>query len=304
MVRGKKSGFTLKLNYNYIAVFLSLLLVGSLILTEVFAKAPLAKSVLTETEGENAVKLPVAMYHHILNSPSRLGDYVISPTQFEEDLKYIKKKGYTTITAEQLINFVENGESLPPKPIMITFDDGYESVHEYAFPLLQKYEMKAIFSVIGKQVDIFSNKEEPRHINYSHASWEQLQEMQESGIFEIGNHSYDMHSTKKENRFGIRPKKGEDEKTYQKILINDIGGLNEQITNTIGITPTVFAYPFGALCKDSKPVLEELGFKIILTCEEKVNVIYPNTDFPINLKRFNRASKYSTYDFYSKLLLP
>ncbi|MFZ2537512.1 MAG: polysaccharide deacetylase family protein [Oscillospiraceae bacterium] len=290
----------IKINYNYVAAFISLTLVISFFLVELLLPSSVRADVTANSE-DNYVKLPVAMYHHILNSPSKLGDYVISPMQFEEDLEYIQKSGYTTITSVQLLDFIQNGTALPKKPIMITFDDGYESVHEYAYPLLQKYNMKAVLSIIGKHTDIFSNKDEPRHINYSHLSWDQLRKMQQSGVFEIQNHSYSMHLPQGSPRYGIRIKKGESEEDYKAALIEDIGGLSDQITHEIGVAPTVFAYPFGAHCKQSQSILDELGFKIILTCEERINKISSNSDFPLKLKRFNRASKYSTFDFYSKL---
>lgn len=184
---------------------------------------------------------------------------------------------------------------------MITFDDGYESVHEYAFPILKKYEMKAVISIIGKQTDIFSNPDEPRHINYSHVSWDQLREMKESGIFEIENHSYDMHgSGRNGGRYGIRIKKGESAEDYKKALTNDIGGLQEKMEKELSEKPLVFAYPFGALCKESKPILKEQGFKLILVCEEKVNHIEKGAELPISVRRYNRASRYSTYEYFKK----
>ena len=291
----------IKLNYNYVASFLGLFVVVSFLLIELMS-APSVTTDISPTSSNDEVQLPVVMYHHILESPSKLGDYVISPDQFEDDLKYIQEKGYTTITSVQLLEFIEQDGQLPEKPILITFDDGYESVHEYAFPLLQKYNMTAIVSIIGKQTELFSNKDEPRHINYSHLSWEQLREMQKSGVFEIQNHSYDMHQPKTEPRYGIRMKSGESEEDYHLALINDIQGLNTQITNEIGVVPTVFAYPFGAISKQSKPILNEMGFKIILGCEEKVNTIHQSDELPLKLNRYNRASKYSTYDYYEDLL--
>lgn len=291
----------IKINYNHVITFFSLFIIVGLILVE-FSLPPTSKTDANIENSNIEIKLPVAMYHHMLNAPSKLGDYVISPTQFEEDLKYIKKMGYTTINSKELLDFIENGTELPPKPIMITFDDGNESVYEYAYPLLKKYDMKAIVSIIGKQTDFFSDENHQKHINYSYLSWDELRELEESGIFEIQNHSYDMHETPNSRRFGIRTKKNESKEEYKKALINDIGGLNKQITQEIGVTPTVFALPFGVKSKQTEKILEEMGFKIILTCEEKINTINFQQELPIKLKRFNRANKYSTYDFYSKLL--
>ncbi|MBR1738650.1 MAG: polysaccharide deacetylase family protein, partial [Firmicutes bacterium] len=84
------------------------------------------------TEAENTVELPIIMYHNITEKYDMTGKYAVMRTQFENDLKYIKENGYTTITAKELINYAENNGQLPEKPIMITFDDGYESFYAYA----------------------------------------------------------------------------------------------------------------------------------------------------------------------------
>lgn len=246
-------------------------------------------------------RLPVLMYHHILETSSKWGDYVISPAQLEEDLQYIKACGYQTVTTAELLKFVSDGTPLPKKPIMITFDDAFESVYKYAFPLLKKYEMTAIVAVLGKHTDLFSDEKEPKHINYSHLSWNELREMQQSGFVEVGNHSYDMHESVKGGRIGIRIKPGEDKTTYEQALYKDIGGLNEQIEKEIGIKPTAFAFPFGALCKESGNVLNSLGFKVLFTCNEKVPEVKKGETLPLTLGRFNRAHKYSTEEMFEKL---
>ena len=85
------------------------------------------------------------MYHHISKKTSALGAYVITPEQFESDLKFIKDKGYEAITTQNLVDYFDGKFELPEKPIMITFDDGYLSFYEYAYPLLKQYNMKAVF---------------------------------------------------------------------------------------------------------------------------------------------------------------
>lgn len=290
-----------KINYNFVAVFLSICLVMLFCIMELVLPQNVSTSAEANAAKEGQVILPVAMYHHILTSPSRWNDYTISPDQFEEDLKYIKECGYTTVSAGELISWADEGTPLPEKPILITFDDGYESVYEYAFPLLKKYEMKAVVSIIGRYTDLFSDPNEPSHVNYAHLSWNQCREMKDSGLIEIQNHTYDMHSNTESKRYGIRINKGESEDAYKKALYEDIGGLNAQIKEELGESPFVFAYPFGALCKESKPILEELGFQMILTCEEKINVLSAEPEKPLVLKRFNRAHHYSTYDYYTKL---
>lgn len=295
----------IKLNYRLLGIFLALLIVGGFWIADLaIEKEPLSFAMgakTADTPVSEEVRLPVIMYHHLLKDEARRGDYVISPTLFEADLKYIKENGYTTITAAQLLAFIKQGDPLPDKPIMITFDDGYETVYSYAFPLLQKYEMKAIISIIGKHTDIFSQEEEPHHLNYSHVSWDELREMQKSGVFEIENHSYDMHNPRGSERYGSSKTGGESDSGYRDALIKDVGGLSESIEAEIGERPIMFAYPFGAISKAAEPVLTELGFSILLTCEEKVNILKPGQGIPVKLKRFNRAGGYETKEFFMKL---
>lgn len=293
-----------RLNYNLIAAVLGAALVAAFCIVEL--ALPAARAVSAEpASAEDTVALPVAMYHHILTTKSRLNDYTISPEEFEQDLQYIQKCGYTTISAAELLAWAEDGAPLPEKPILLTFDDGYESVHEYAFPLLQKYNMKAVVAIIGKHTDTFSVSEDYKSINWSHLTWDQCREMQQSGLVEIENHTYNMHDNTSGKRYGIRIRKGESEESYREALYGDIGALNDEIENEIGIRPTVFAYPFGALCKESKPILKDLGFRIILTCEEKVNKLSPpagdGAAEPLVLRRFNRAHHYSTAAYFAKL---
>ena len=101
------------------------------------------------------VELPVLMYHHVLKDEARVGDYVITPTMLEDDFKEIKLRGYTPIQVKELLDFVAARGSLPEKPILITFDDGYETFYEYVFSLLQKYETPAVVSIIGKYTDLY-----------------------------------------------------------------------------------------------------------------------------------------------------
>lgn len=261
---------------------------------------PQTRAVLAPAE--DTVSVPVVMYHHICESSSRWGDYVISPEQFEDDLRFLSERGYQTVTPAQVLDFVESGTPLPEKCVMITFDDGYESTYVYAFPLLRKYEMTAVISVIGAYTERYSDPDEPRHINYSHANWEQLREMTGSGVFTVGNHTMDLHHDGTNGtRKGIVIRSGEKEADYLAAIRADLASLNVRTEENLSTAPFVFAYPFGALCKEAKPVLSDLGFTVWLTCAEKVNRITQGQEIPLVLGRFNRAHRYDTEAFFLKL---
>ncbi len=292
----------IKMDYRIIAVLLAVCLFGALLAAEKSAPAVLQAERVWDQEDETILELPVVMYHHLLEEPSQWNDYITSPAQFEEDLRYLQQCGYTSISVQELLDYLSEDAPLPEKPVLITFDDAYESVYQYAYPLLKKYGMKAVVSVIGSSADQFSNPDEPRHIRYSYLSWAQLKELAESGVFELGNHTYNLHRNGQDSeRYGIRIREGESVEEYARALYADIGKLNQKIQEETGIRPIIFAYPFGALCKESRPILEEMGFEVILTCEEKVNRLAGDETPPLELRRYNRAHHYSTYEYFKKM---
>lgn len=234
----------------------------------------------------NGITLPIVMYHHILKEEARLNKYTISPAEFRGDLQYLKDNGYTSIVMQDLINYAYKQIPLPEKPVMITFDDGYESFHEYAYPILSEYGYKAVFSVVGRYADQYSSADD-HHIRYSHATWNQIALMADSGVVEIQNHSYNLHDNQN-GRHGSKIKSGESNEAYRTLLETDIGKLQQACFDNIGWMPTTFTYPFGQISTEALPVLKEMGFLAALTCQEKLNCITGDPEQLFHLNRFNR----------------
>lgn len=236
-----------------------------LTLTTVF-HLPAAPAAATPEEG---VAVPIIMYHSILGNPARQGAYVITPQQFEGDLQYLQAEGYTTVVMADLIAYVKEGKPLPDKAVVLTFDDGYYNNYHYAHPLLQKYGMKAVISPIAVWSEHYSaHPDECDRDNYSHLTWEQLREMAGSGVWEIQNHSYDLHRNDGGQK-GAAKRKGESDEDYRRRLKDDLAAAQELLQEQVGVTPTTFAYPFGAISTVSQEVLAEMGFCASLSCEER-----------------------------------
>jgi peptidoglycan/xylan/chitin deacetylase (PgdA/CDA1 family) len=225
---------------------------------------------------------------------------VLSPGQLEKDLVYIKNKGYTTINMTDLINYVYQQAPLPDKPIILTFDDGYESSYVYAFPLLQKYNMKGVLSVTGCYSEVYSIQED-HNISYSYLSWNQIKYLHDTEVFEIQNHSFDLHSIDC-GRKGCMIKRGEDVASYQKFLKNDLLHLQEKLKEVTGVYPNTFTYPFGLISNESRPVVKELGFLASLSCECRINRITSDPECLYLLGRFNRPYGKSSQEFFKKIL--
>jgi len=123
--------------------------------------------------------VPVIMYHNVLPNPTIEWDTKLE--DFERHLALIQEKGLTPISMDQLVLHLRTGASLPPKPILLTFDDNYAGQYQYAFPLLKKYNYPAVWSVHTRFVGVQDGN--PK------ATWENLKEMHASGLITIASHT-------------------------------------------------------------------------------------------------------------------
>lgn len=280
--------YSLKLNYRLIIFCIAIICTALILFLYTHVKAT----------SFNKIKLPIISYHSVLKSHKDA--YTISPSQLAEDFKYIKEKGYTTIVVEDLINYIYYDIPLPQKPIMITFDDGYYNNYFYAVPLLEKYDMKAVISIIGKYTEDYSKKDET-NINYSYLKWRDINELISEGIIEFQNHSYNLHSAS-EIRKGITIKQGETYELYKKVLEEDIMKLQDKFQENCGYIPTTFTYPFGLISKESVQIIKEFGFKASFSCANKLNYISKDPECLFLLNRFNRLGRLDTYVFFKNIL--
>lgn len=258
------------------------------------AAAVVTASAMSAGEG---VEIPIVMYHSVLKDEAYHGKYVISPAEFENDLLYLKKHGYTTILMEDLINYTKGGE-LPEKPILLTFDDGYYNNYLYAYEIAKQYKCKFVISPIGRYADFYSGTGET-NAYYTHATWDQLKEMADSGLVEIQNHSYDMHTTR-QGASGAKQRSGESDEAYRERITADINRAQDAFRNHMGTAPSTFTYPFGAVSKTTPGIIKELGFSATLTCRETVSTVTRDPESLYGLGRFLRESGTSSQEFFEK----
>ena len=230
-----------------------------------------------------SAQVPILMYHNLAQEGS--GNDTISVQRFEEHLAALQDAGYTTITFQDLLAYVEQGTELPEKPVLLTFDDGYESNYTLAYPLLQQYQMKATIFVIGVSMGKDTYKDTGQAM-IPHFTQEQAAEMEASGLVAIESHGYDMHEFQGRDpepiRVGILPREDESEWDYAAFLQEDC----QAMTDLLGKTPGVLAYPYGYASELSEVVLHEMGIYATVTIEEKINTIVKG--LPQSLRQMGR----------------
>ncbi len=247
---------------------------------------------------ENSVKLPIIMYHSVLKDKASQNDYVVSPELFESDLKYFKDNDYTTVTVNDLIDYVYANKPLPEKCVMLTFDDGYYNNYKYVFPLLKKYNAKAVISPIAKLSEDYTKVGE-ENASYGHLIESNIKEMDDSGLVEFQNHSYNMHTLSP--RKGIGKKYRETDEEYKSAITEDITKAQTYLEKVTGKVPKAFVYPFGEENSTSLSVLKENGFLATLNCTEKLNYISKSPDSLYELGRFRRDNSESTAVLMEKI---
>lgn len=234
---------------------------------------------------QSPVEVPIIMYHFLVENK---GEHHISPDEFERDLVFLRKNGYNTIGISELIAFVHENKPLPPKPVMLTFDDGYYNNYVHGFPLLRDYNAKAVISVIGDHTDIWSGNFY-EDMEAGHMTWSLIREMRDSGLVEFGNHTYAMHHIKN-GRKGCARKPGEELLDYQRLFGRDVNRLQTRFLEEVGCAPDLFAFPYHAVCEEAIHVLQILGIRAAFTGSGKSNTITPgDPECLFNLRRTNRS---------------
>ncbi len=174
-------------------------------------------------------RLYVLMYHHFVPEGKKCNNWMVTDSRFREDLQWLADQGWVTVLPGQLAA----GEALPEKAVMLTFDDGYRSNYELAYPLLQEFQAKAVISIIVKNVDDQKS---------AFLTWDMCREMANSGLVEIGSHTYASHD---ENEYGIKRLQGESREEYEARIFPDLQSSIDLIEENLGGVPRFFAYPNG-----------------------------------------------------------
>lgn len=158
-------------------------------------------------------------------------------------LDYLDESGFDVVPLQQLVDTMREGRALPDRTAAITFDDGYISIFETAWPLLREK---------GWPFTVFINTEPHDQRRPLFMSWGQLRQMAEGGAT-IAN-----HSVGHPNLLNRQP--GHDEAQWKTWVRQEISVAQQRIEKEIGSAPILFAYPYGEFDNAVLDIVEELGF--------------------------------------------
>ena len=229
-----------------------------------------SETVAENTNPKTAFSVPVLMYHEFvtqedLDSGIAFDEYAIFSHEFAHDLQWLQENGYTTITVRELAQYLNGQGEMPEKPVILTIDDGKLGVYKNAFPLLQKYNMKAVLAVIGIEIHTASEAPELRSESPApYCTWAELAEMSASGHVEIASHSYGYHVYSNNGRTGADCREGETAGDFMLDAYEDTQTL-QACLSAAGIPPAVsFAYPYSVRSAAADTVWRQCGYQMLL----------------------------------------
>src|SRR5712692_3523499 len=202
--------------------------------------------------------------YHLLVDKVRYPGTEITPAAFEAQMKELRDRGITVIGLQDLLAWKRGEKSIPPRCAVITFDDGYKSQYEVAWPIMKKF---------GYTFTMFVYTEGVRGGSLAGGgaiTWEQLADMRDNGI-DIEAHTAthqdlrEGHTIMVAEPGGKRTKKKLTGPEYEQWLQNEVVGCKQLLEQRLGIKVNCFAVPFGTYNEHVKEVARNAGYEAMFT---------------------------------------
>lgn len=212
----------------------------------------------------------VLQYHHI--SEDTPGITSVTPEQFQQHLNYLLQNDHVVLPLEEVVSALNSGTALPEKCVALTIDDAYVSAYHEAFPRVVRY---------GYPLTVFVSTDAVDRGLSPYLSWQQMREMQQSGI-RFQNHS---HS----HAHLIRRIGDESDEDWEQRVAADIQTAQNRIEAELGVSPGLFAYPYGEYNQALKRIVASMG---LVGFGQQSGPVWREADFTA-LPRFPMASLYA-----------
>jgi len=174
-----------------------------------------------------SLNIPIVLYHNL--NPTVPGSMTVAPKKFEENLKLLKDNGFTFIPLKEAVEYLQGKRAtLPPKPVVITADDGWESIYTYMYPIIKKFNIPVTLFIYPESIS------SGKHF----LSWEQLKELKNTGLFDIQGHTYS-HPNFKVAKKKLSPA------AYERFVKKELSVSKKILEDKIGVKVTLLAWPFG-----------------------------------------------------------
>lgn len=236
-------------------------------------------------DGKNSYK--VLCYHNVVDKITDPKIMNVTTDQLISHFKWLKVNGYNVISLDDIINAKNGKKDLPQKAVLLTFDDGYVSFYTRIYPLLKLYNYHGVYALVGKW------QETPEDQNFLYGtlprsrkmllSWDEVNEMKDSGLIEFASHTYDYHHGIIANpqgntqpaltalKYDAKTARYESTQAYLKRVDEDIKKSSDIIYKYTGQRPRSIAWPYGAYNGTAQKIASKYDMPISLTLDDGSN---------------------------------
>jgi peptidoglycan/xylan/chitin deacetylase (PgdA/CDA1 family) len=219
------------------------------------AATPAAAPVITKPAIDQNAQVIIFGYHRFVNNVRR-PDTEITPQAFEAQMQELKNKNITVIPMQDFLAWRRGEKAIPAKSAILTFDDGWKSQHEVAWPILKKFNYPVTLFIYTEGI-------RPGHFSGGESmSWDQLAEMRDGGV-DIQGHTA-THSDLRKPYDKVAKKKLSPEE-YEEWLQKEIAGSKQMIEQKLGVKVNCFAVPYGFHNDHIRDVAMKAGYEALFT---------------------------------------
>ena len=219
------------------------------------ATSPAVAPVITKPAIDQNAQVIIFGYHRFVNSVRR-PDTEITPQAFEAQMQELKNKNITVIPMQDFLAWRRGEKAIPTKSAILTFDDGWKSQHEVAWPILKKFNYPVTLFIYTEGI-------RPGHFSGGESmSWDQLAEMRDAGV-DIQGHTA-THSDLRKPYDKVAKKKLSPEE-YEEWLQKEIAGSKQMIEQKLGVKVNCFAVPYGFHNDHIRDVVMKAGYEAVFT---------------------------------------
>lgn len=223
-------------------------------------------------------------YHDVADVVADQRYLAVRTANLIEQFAWLRENGYHPVSVEQILAARSGGAPLPPRAVLLTFDDGYASFYQRVFPLLKASGWSAVLAPVGVWIDTpaekavdFGGLETPRE---QFLTWDQIREMSASGLVEIGAHTDALHYGVLANpegnkqpaaatyRYSEASATYESARDFKQRLEHDVQAITGKIRAVTGRVPRVWVWPYGAASGEALEIVRAHGYQMALTLED------------------------------------
>lgn len=200
---------------------------------------------------EDNLNVPILCYHNL--NPTKPGSMNMTPQKFESQIKWIQENGYTIIPLKDAVAYLQGKRAtLPAKSVVITADDGWESAYKYMYPIVKKYNIPVTLFIYPQTISEGKNA----------MTWDELKELQKTGLFDIQGHTYWHPNFKQE-------KKHLTQAEYEKFVQNQLAKSKQILEDKLGIKVTLLAWPFGIYDAYLEKAAADAGYEMAFSIDAR-----------------------------------